>query len=104
VIKQPAAVRARLLKLLSDALFAFRTHITMLPELEPELLDGLEPTGREELTIELANAVLAKFGHASTANPYFDKTRRALNKANRRPRGMTDAEYAAWQETEHGQS
>lgn len=90
MIKQPSMVRARLLKLLNDTLFAFRTHISMMPELESDVLNGLEPVERMNLTVELTDVVLAKFGHVQAPKePRFSKTRRAYNKRiPKGPRGV----------------
>jgi hypothetical protein len=68
MIKQHEAVRARLLKLMDESLFVFRTHVTMLPKLEADILKGMEPFERRQLASELTDLLLAKFSPAQTPN------------------------------------
>ena len=91
MIHQPTLVRDRLVRLVSDMLFAFRTHVTMMPQLEPEILNALEPIGRQAITIVVVNTVLVAVGgeRSEAKEPRFDKTRRALAKKTRKgPRGV----------------
>ena len=90
MIKQSVAVRSRAARLIDDMLFALRTHITMLPILESDILIALEPTSRVSLVVEITDLLLAKFGQVDQPKePRFSKTRRALSKRTPKgPRGV----------------
>lgn len=97
MIKQPILVRDRTAKLMYDALYALALYVSMMPELEVDIVDALHSAKRHDLAVELTVYILGKFGHAEAVKePRFSKTRRRINRQKLKPpRGIPKSALGA---------
>jgi hypothetical protein len=88
MIKNPGAVRERVLSDVMHMIKHMYLMLTMLPETERDVLLSLESPKAEALQVEVTNMLMAKFGHMTApSEPRFDKTRRRLKRKAPKLRG-----------------
>lgn len=89
MIKQPGAVRDLVVSDVDHMSRHLHATLTMRDPTEHDALTALEDPQRQGFIVDVANFVLARFGHVTQpSEPRYDKARRALaKKTPKGPRG-----------------